>query len=49
MGLAAPKDRPIPDDMVQALSEIIQLRHVIALRDLRSEAADERSLRESAL
>lgn len=35
VGLAAPKDRPIPDDMVRALSEMIQLRHVIVHRAAR--------------
>ena len=35
VGLAAPKDRPIPSDLVQTLSEIIQLRHVIVHRAAR--------------
>jgi hypothetical protein len=38
VGLAAPKDRPIPDDMVQALAEIIQLRHAIVHRAARVDA-----------
>jgi hypothetical protein len=38
VGLAAPKDRPIPDDMAQALGEIIQLRHAIIDRAARVDA-----------
>lgn len=38
VGLAARNDRPIPDDMLQALSEIIQLRHVIVHRAARVDA-----------
>jgi hypothetical protein len=38
VGLAAPKDRPIPDDMAQALSEMIQLRHAIVHRAARVDA-----------
>jgi hypothetical protein len=38
VGLAAPKHRPIPDDMAQALGEIIQLRHAIVHRAARVDA-----------
>lgn len=43
-GLNAPPDRPIPEDMNEALTEVVALRHVIAHRASR---VDERALREA--
>jgi hypothetical protein len=38
VGLGAPKGRPIPDDMAQALGQMIQLRHTIVHRAARVDA-----------